>query len=397
MSEYDPIQVSEWLRDGIAAAKAGRRDAARDLLMRVLEVNERSEQAWLWLSGVVDADEDRLICLENVLALNPDNVQARAGLRVLQERGAADTDVETPWPADSSGQEADSFMTPDGCVYCGLVVSESDARCPHCGKRLFTKRFRKEERSPTAYLLHAYWIVLAGVNVAEFTVIGFMQRNLENISPLFTPYLPYIVGPAVTNPDSIDAVVSPETWTQIIRYLLLGLSVLGVLDALGLFLRRPLAHTLGLGLIALHFLMSLALFALGFSGYIVAAIRLVFVLLLTRFMFQTVEDFSQDKIRDRLEFDRHLLNDADYYSRGRLYAKWGMWAKALLHWQRAAAAKPYVDTYRGAMARAYAQLGRYEQALEQVEEAIKASRTPEEWQPLRQFIVEAQRHATVNT
>lgn len=397
MSEYDQIQVSEWLRDGIAAAKAGRRDAARDLLMRVLEVNERSEQAWLWLSGVVDTDEDRLICLENVLALNPDNVQARAGLRVLQERGAPDTDVETLGPADSAGQEADSFMTPDGCVYCGLDVSESDARCSHCGKRLFTKRFQKEERSPTGYLLHAYWIVLASVNVAEFLVIGFMQHNLEKISPLFTPYLPYIVGPAVTNPDSIDAIVSPETWTQIIRYLLVGLSVLGILDALGLFLRRPLAHTLGLGLIALYFLVSVALFALGFSGYIIAVIRLVFVLLLTRFMFQTVEDFSQDEIRDRLEVDRHLLNDVDYYSRGRLYAKWGMWAKALLHWQRAAAAKPYVDTYRGAMARAYAQLGRYEQALEQVEEAIKASRTPEEWQPLRQFIVEAQRRATVNT
>ena len=31
MNEYDEIQVSEWLRDGIAAAKSGRRDQAREV------------------------------------------------------------------------------------------------------------------------------------------------------------------------------------------------------------------------------------------------------------------------------------------------------------------------------------------------------------------------------
>jgi tetratricopeptide (TPR) repeat protein len=68
-----------------------------------------------------------------------------------------------------------------------------------------------------------------------------------------------------------------------------------------------------------------------------------------------------------------------------------MWAKALLHWQRAVAMNPYRDTYFAATARAYAQLGYYEQALKNIEEALRISRSPEEWQPLKEIIVTAQR------
>lgn len=71
------------LSQGIAAAKAGQREQARDLLMQAIELDERNEKVWLWLSGVVDTDEDRCVCLENVLALNPDNAWARRGLERL--------------------------------------------------------------------------------------------------------------------------------------------------------------------------------------------------------------------------------------------------------------------------------------------------------------------------
>jgi hypothetical protein len=81
MVERDPSQIDAWLRDGIAAAKAGRTEQACELLLRVIENDQASEVAWLWLSGVVDSDEDRLVCLENVLTLNPDNAEACAGVR----------------------------------------------------------------------------------------------------------------------------------------------------------------------------------------------------------------------------------------------------------------------------------------------------------------------------
>jgi tetratricopeptide (TPR) repeat protein len=409
MNEYDEIQVSEWLRDGIAAAKIGRRDEARELLLRVIEANERSEQAWLWLSGVVDGDQDRLICLENVLALNPDNVQARAGLKWLEQKGvkgethaseaeqgegdAAIEMIDVGVPRPSTRREPQSFMTPEGCVYCGLPVGESDVRCPFCRGLLTTKRFKHEERSPTGYLLHAYWLILAGVNLIEFFLIGVIWENVANLSDFIKSYLPYLVGPVVIGNTVIDTFIEPNLLVQIVRFTLAGLGGLGVLVALGLFLRRPLAHALGLVLIALYLIVGIALFALGFLGYFLAAVRGVFTLLLTTFMFQTVEDFSKQECREYLEPDRHLLNDVDYYARGRYYEKRGMWAKALLHWQRATVMNPQRDTYFASVARAYAHLGHYEQALSQVEEALRVSRTPEEWQPLRDVILAAQRSA----
>lgn len=74
------------LHQAIAAARDGRRDDARALLMRVLEADPRNERAWLWLSGVVDDPNDVKICLENVLALNPSNARARQGLEWLHAR-----------------------------------------------------------------------------------------------------------------------------------------------------------------------------------------------------------------------------------------------------------------------------------------------------------------------
>ena len=73
-------QVAEWLRKGIAAAQAGDTETAYELLLRVVDVDEYNEQAWLWLSSVVETDADREVCLENVLAINPDNKLAKAGL-----------------------------------------------------------------------------------------------------------------------------------------------------------------------------------------------------------------------------------------------------------------------------------------------------------------------------
>jgi tetratricopeptide (TPR) repeat protein len=284
-------------------------------------------------------------------------------------------------------------MTPDGCVYCGLVVDASATRCPHCGGRLAVKQFKKEERSPVGYLLHAYWVLLAGINLVDFFLIGYVWENIDTIPAVIRDALPFLVGPVVTGDATVRTFVEPELLVQLVRFTLLGLAVLGGLEAVGLFLRRPLAHLLGLALIALHLVIGLALFALGFLGYVMVAFRGLLTVLLTVFMFNTIEDFAQEERRERLEPDRHLLNDADYCTRGRAYGRRGMWAKALLHWQRAAAMRPGRDTYYAAMARAYAHLGRYEQALAQMDEALRASHKPEEWHPLREIIVEAQRRS----
>jgi hypothetical protein len=72
------------LDDAVNAIRSGNREQGRQLLEEILETDEGNEDVWLWLSSVVDTDEDREICLENVLALNPDNVVAQRGLEALR-------------------------------------------------------------------------------------------------------------------------------------------------------------------------------------------------------------------------------------------------------------------------------------------------------------------------
>jgi Flp pilus assembly protein TadD len=75
--------TTELLQQGIALAKAGRREEARNILLQVVEQDERNESAWLWISGVVDTDDDKAIALENVLTLNPNNEWAKRGLQLM--------------------------------------------------------------------------------------------------------------------------------------------------------------------------------------------------------------------------------------------------------------------------------------------------------------------------
>jgi tetratricopeptide (TPR) repeat protein len=116
-ADEQPGNVGDWLREGIAAAKAGQRERARDLLMRIVDQDERNVAAWLWLSGVVDSLEDKEIALENVLAVEPDNAPARKGLtwvrQQMQARAPSPIEPVSPFtvpletlPGDSLSGEA---------------------------------------------------------------------------------------------------------------------------------------------------------------------------------------------------------------------------------------------------------------------------------------------------
>ncbi len=72
------------LEDAVQAIRMGDKEEGRQILEEILEADESNEEVWLWLSSVVDTDEDREICLENVLALNPDNAVADKGLEALR-------------------------------------------------------------------------------------------------------------------------------------------------------------------------------------------------------------------------------------------------------------------------------------------------------------------------
>ncbi len=76
--------MNDLLRQSIVAVQAGNRAEARRLLTQVVAEDPYSEYAWLWLSAMVETDRQREVCLENVLAINPENAYALAELRELR-------------------------------------------------------------------------------------------------------------------------------------------------------------------------------------------------------------------------------------------------------------------------------------------------------------------------
>ena len=73
-------QLDQWLQEGIGAAKAGQQEKARFRLLDVVEQDQTNEAAWYWLYHVFHRHDDKRICLENLVIINPQNEWARQEL-----------------------------------------------------------------------------------------------------------------------------------------------------------------------------------------------------------------------------------------------------------------------------------------------------------------------------
>ncbi len=78
--------VSSMVETALAAYKSGKKSKAREMLTEVVDIAPHNEKGWLYLSLVVDSLDEQEICLENVLAINPHNVQAQKALTVILEK-----------------------------------------------------------------------------------------------------------------------------------------------------------------------------------------------------------------------------------------------------------------------------------------------------------------------
>ncbi len=74
------------LTEAIAAARAGDRVRARDLLSRLLRADSSNAEYWVWMSSVVDSKRERIYCLESAIKLDPTNRAAMRGLVILGVR-----------------------------------------------------------------------------------------------------------------------------------------------------------------------------------------------------------------------------------------------------------------------------------------------------------------------
>lgn len=79
-------RVARLIEQGQAAAQRGNNEQARNYLQAAVDLEPNNATAWLWFAGVLEDLEDQKYALEQVLALDPDNIRAEQGLEYVEEQ-----------------------------------------------------------------------------------------------------------------------------------------------------------------------------------------------------------------------------------------------------------------------------------------------------------------------
>ncbi len=70
----------------MTAVRAGHELTARDIFLEIVEINPRNETAWMWLTGLLDDLDDCIYACEQVLEINPSNVNVNQYLGQLLDQ-----------------------------------------------------------------------------------------------------------------------------------------------------------------------------------------------------------------------------------------------------------------------------------------------------------------------
>jgi len=426
-----------WLTDGIAAAQAGKRAEARELLLRVVKIDENNGEAWLWLSRVVTTLEDREVCFENVLTLDPTNEAAQRGLAEVRAQIEATPELEpestlihieverlleTKVTFDFSDTELDDPLL---CVYCAHKTSEGDQRCPHCKRSLYSTFYEHEKPRWiwTAWMMsiaEAIFVVgglliLAAILASALEVVKFNGQTVDVVDV----FMVYFGQKTAVPPQAQAAILATLPREQF--YLRLGFVILDLVVAFGLLTRKRIFYVLYIATLAiaaallfisvtmnsrtfvtsgaaatpLEGILQVALnemlgvlvkFSIGIFG--------LFLLIKTALAFAMNDDF--DTVTERLwcAIDKTVHNPNGAFIRAKAYMKRDMWTLAALYLQRALSIQPSTVDYYLGLAECYARLGRYQSGLHLLDQAQQLQPESPVIPNLRGVIVELQARAT---
>jgi hypothetical protein len=389
------------LEQGISAALTGRREEARTLLSQVVEADDRNEQAWLWLSGLVEDPEEIRTCLENVLHLNPENVKAQHGLAWVEQQyglrpspvgvavaaapdhSALSTEVMAPPAVDPVPQEkpdpspvlavAELDSMGDACPYCGAVTPPEVSRCPSCGKSLMERAEGTEKRSKALTTLGVLWSIggicsLLGAALM-FALLILFQRNSRFYGMSAADLTRAGAGMASLYGQLLGTILyglfqlliarglfQRQRWAWIVTAVLQGLQLLGMLLVVIFFsfLSRMLLTSMPGGAAR--------------SGSPVSSVLLTVILLLMflpqivalLLLFFSYGDVFAPMQRQVLRVG--VASPVKHYNNGLDYKNRGMWYMAAQEWATAVKHSPYEPNFLHALGLAFVQLGQFDRA-----------------------------------
>jgi hypothetical protein len=123
--------TTDLMQQGLAAARVGDVEDARRLLQEATRQNPDNVDAWLGLAGVVELLAEKEACFNKVLALDPANSDAKAGLALVQQKQAAQhqEQVAAAEPILTYCYRHPETQTGLRCNRCNKPI------CPKCAKR----------------------------------------------------------------------------------------------------------------------------------------------------------------------------------------------------------------------------------------------------------------------
>jgi tetratricopeptide (TPR) repeat protein len=410
--------INRLLQLGIQAAKAGRREQARELLLQVVEQDQENIQGWLWLSGVLEDPEEQRICLENVLMIDPNNATAQKGLSLLPkrpavgpvQRSAPPAPVEPdlamllepeppsrtasgsykrliPEPPSQKSPVAPSARSRTQTASGSAKVAQSGApipakasparsrehtasqdiftdayQCPYCARQ--TKP--QDEHCPVCEKNLWFYLPRKEETSRLYKFLLALQGLNLLLSVLSIGFLTKLISEVIIGDGSIT--------TLILSGLIEGvITIYQIVVLIGFYKRWRIIYYLYLCLAILEGVAAIPIaIVLGivspsglFSGCI--------LFLLAIFQFFLImglgEDFTFDKHRILLRIDPAIITGPDLLSRGGHYSQRKMWALAAIYFRQASLKMPGNIKTHLALAFAYFNLKKFELARVALAEA----------------------------
>jgi tetratricopeptide (TPR) repeat protein len=197
-------QAQELRQRGIAAAKAGQKEQARQLLQQALRLEPHNEAAWVWLMSVAQDQRERLIYLNRLLDMNPENQVGLQSLRALgitrdqlaqQVSGksgqikAMPVKPPAPPPPQPGVPIPDPQQLADAQSQVDVVVREYLAPISGYKQVAWVHKTGQRAGERDATLLNIYLVSGAAVVVVLLLVIGFVivWNNPELRGVVFAP------------------------------------------------------------------------------------------------------------------------------------------------------------------------------------------------------------------
>ncbi len=152
----DSFDTEQLVQRAKTAARVGQPDQARDYLRRAIESAPFDVEAWLALAAVEEEPAAKIACFETVLQLEPDNVEARLGLEMLQRDREPNARADASTENDDldlviaqASQRLEEAVGPpppgertfdDDALFCANHPTvETVLRCNRCGKPICTR------------------------------------------------------------------------------------------------------------------------------------------------------------------------------------------------------------------------------------------------------------------